>query len=60
MIAIATVALNAHVPVAEQHKRDLMAFERVELSGEGASWVAAKAAVTIPEGAVIMSWRQGD
>lgn len=58
MFAIATVALNAVVPIKEQHKRDLTKFERVELSGEGGTWEAAKQAVTLPENAVVMSWRE--
>lgn len=57
MIARARIALKANtVPVADRHARDLADYETVEVTGEGETWEAAKAACEIPDGAQILAW----
>lgn len=58
MIVYCRVALNAQVPEGEQHRRDLADYEKTTLQGEGSTWEAAKASVTIPAGAVVLAWAQ--
>lgn len=61
MIARATVALGlATVPKNERHKRLAGDYEIAVVEGEGADWEAAKAACTIPDGALILTWRRID
>ena len=54
MLARALVLLNA----ADTHApdRDATLFESAEVIGEGADWVAAKAACHIPDNAVLLAW----
>ncbi|MFV0432822.1 MAG: hypothetical protein ACK5LO_02395 [Leucobacter sp.] len=56
MIAYARIALDAQVPKAEQSVRDLTQYEKVTLSGEGASWVEDQAAVPLPAGCLVLAW----
>ncbi|QIK63819.1 hypothetical protein G7068_11935 [Leucobacter viscericola] len=59
MIARAHIALDANsVPPEDRHARDLSDYEMVEVTGEGATWEAAKDACEIPENALIISWIQ--
>ncbi|MGJ0202750.1 hypothetical protein NHL51_01145 [Leucobacter sp. gxy201] len=58
MIAYVRVALAATTAPEEVHKRDISALEQATLTGEGETWDEARAAVQIPEGAVVLGAAQ--
>lgn len=54
MFARARIALDA----ADEPRPtlDLATKEIIDVTGEGASWEAAKAAVQVPDGALLLAW----
>lgn len=54
MFARARIALDA--ADEPRHTLDLTTKEIIEVTGEGASWGAAKNAVQIPDGALVLAW----
>lgn len=64
MRAWVRIAVGAKVPKEEQHLRDLTQYEKLTIFGDevpdtgnvAADLKAAKAAVTIPEDAVVLGW----
>lgn len=53
---IARALLRLDTVTDDMPARDLADYEVVEVTGEGADWVSAKAAVVVPEGAQVLSW----